>query len=85
MCTCGPNPELQQYCFNLTNTNNLRLGTRPEWDHRTGTGLFDRVVDQYRDKPDRNYRNGGSVPSRPTKYRDRTGMDRNGPEWNGMG
>uniref|UniRef100_M1DLV8 Uncharacterized protein n=1 Tax=Solanum tuberosum TaxID=4113 RepID=M1DLV8_SOLTU len=69
-----------------------RLGTGPEWDHRTGTnrnrtgtGRFDRVVDRYRDEPDRNYRDGGSVPSRPTIYRDRTGTDRNGPERNGMG
>uniref|UniRef100_M1BV66 Uncharacterized protein n=1 Tax=Solanum tuberosum TaxID=4113 RepID=M1BV66_SOLTU len=56
-----------------------------EWDHRTGTERFDRVVDRYRDEPDRNYRDGGSVPSRPTIYRDRTGTDRNGPERNGMG
>uniref|UniRef100_M1DIW4 Uncharacterized protein n=1 Tax=Solanum tuberosum TaxID=4113 RepID=M1DIW4_SOLTU len=70
----------------------IRLGTGPEWDHRTGTnrnrigtGRFDRVVDRYRDEPDRNYRDGGSVPSRPTIYRDRTGTDRNGPERNGMG
>uniref|UniRef100_M1C4Y4 SAUR family protein n=1 Tax=Solanum tuberosum TaxID=4113 RepID=M1C4Y4_SOLTU len=70
----------------------IRLGTGSEWDHRTGTnrnrtgtGRFDRVVDRYRDEPDRNYRDGGSVPSRPTIYRDRTGTDRNGPERNGMG
>uniref|UniRef100_M1CHW8 Uncharacterized protein n=1 Tax=Solanum tuberosum TaxID=4113 RepID=M1CHW8_SOLTU len=77
----------------------IRLGTEPEWDHRTGTnryrtgtnryrsgtGRFDRVVDRYRDEPDRNYRDGGLVPSRPTIYRDRTGTDRNGPERNGMG
>ncbi|KAG5612802.1 hypothetical protein H5410_024083 [Solanum commersonii] len=69
-----------------------RVGTGPEWDHRTGmnryrtgTGWFDRVVDRYRDEPDRNNRDGGSVPSRPTIYRDRTGTDRNGPERNGMG
>ncbi|WMV10644.1 hypothetical protein MTR67_004029 [Solanum verrucosum] len=69
-----------------------RLGTGPEWDHRTGTnryrtgtGRFDRVVDRYRDEPDRNYRDRGSVPSRPTIYRDRTGTDRNGPERNGTG
>ncbi|WMV34120.1 hypothetical protein MTR67_027505 [Solanum verrucosum] len=69
-----------------------RLGTGPEWDHRTGTnryrtgtGRFDRVVDRYRDEPDRNYRDGGSVPSRPTIYRDRTGTDRNGPDRNGTG
>ncbi|WMV30883.1 hypothetical protein MTR67_024268 [Solanum verrucosum] len=53
--------------------------------YRTGTGRFDRVVDRYRDEPDRNYRDGGSVPSRPTIYRDGTGTDRNGPERNGMG
>ncbi|WMV54648.1 hypothetical protein MTR67_048033 [Solanum verrucosum] len=53
--------------------------------HRTGMGRFDRVVDRYRDEPDWNYRDGGSVPSRPTIYRDRTGTDRNGPERNGMG
>ncbi|KAG5594706.1 hypothetical protein H5410_035938 [Solanum commersonii] len=46
--------------------------------HRTGTGRFDRVVDRYRDEPDRNNRDGGLVPSRPTIYRD-------GPKWNGMG
>uniref|UniRef100_M1DRL3 Uncharacterized protein n=1 Tax=Solanum tuberosum TaxID=4113 RepID=M1DRL3_SOLTU len=68
------------------------LGTGLEWDHRTGTnryrtetGRFDRVVDRYRDEPDRNYRDGGSVPSRPTIYRDRTGTDRNGLKLNGMG
>ncbi|KAG5588423.1 hypothetical protein H5410_048857 [Solanum commersonii] len=56
--------------------------------HRTGTnryligtGWFDRVVDRYRDEPDRNYRAGGSVSSRPTIYRDRIGMDRNGTGW----
>ncbi|WMV52265.1 hypothetical protein MTR67_045650 [Solanum verrucosum] len=63
----------------------LRLGTGPEWDHRTGTGRFDRVVDRYRDEPDRNYWDGGSVPSHPTIYGDRTRTDRNGPERNGMG
>ncbi|KAG5617694.1 hypothetical protein H5410_017518 [Solanum commersonii] len=53
--------------------------------HRTEMGRFDRVVDRYRDEPNRNYRDGGLIPSRPTIYRDRTGTDRNGPEWNGMG
>uniref|UniRef100_M1AAV9 ADP-ribosylation factor GTPase-activating protein AGD14 n=1 Tax=Solanum tuberosum TaxID=4113 RepID=M1AAV9_SOLTU len=59
----------------------LRLGTRLEWDHRTRTGPFDWVVDRYGDEPDRNYRDGGSVPSRPTIYRDRTETDRNGTRW----
>ncbi|KAG5607112.1 hypothetical protein H5410_028604 [Solanum commersonii] len=45
----------------------------------------DTVVDRYRDEPDRNNRDGGSVPSRPTIYRDTTGTNRNGPERNGMG
>ncbi|KAG5594286.1 hypothetical protein H5410_035518 [Solanum commersonii] len=49
--------------------------------HRIGTGRFDRVVDRYRDELDRNYRDGGSIPSRPTIYRDRTGTDRNGTGW----
>ncbi|KAG5596229.1 hypothetical protein H5410_037461 [Solanum commersonii] len=62
----------------------LRLGTGPERTG-TGTGRFDRVVDRYRDEPDWNNRDGGSVPSRPTIYWDRTGTDRNGPERNGMG
>uniref|UniRef100_M1D9Q4 Uncharacterized protein n=1 Tax=Solanum tuberosum TaxID=4113 RepID=M1D9Q4_SOLTU len=56
----------------------------PKAGHRTGTNR-NRIVDRYRDEPDRNYRDGGSVPSRPTIYRDRTGTDRNGPERNGMG
>ncbi|KAG5622840.1 hypothetical protein H5410_008058 [Solanum commersonii] len=45
------------------------LGTGPEWDHlnepvpdRNGTEWFDRVVDRYRDEPDRNYRDLSSVP-----------------------
>uniref|UniRef100_M1DQZ5 Uncharacterized protein n=1 Tax=Solanum tuberosum TaxID=4113 RepID=M1DQZ5_SOLTU len=63
----------------------IRLGIRSEWDHRTGTGWFDRVVDRYRDEPDQNYRDGGSASSHPTIYRDRTGTDLNGPERNGMG
>ncbi|KAG5629394.1 hypothetical protein H5410_001111 [Solanum commersonii] len=48
---------------------------------RTGTGWIDRFVDRYRDEPDRNYRDGCSVPSRPTIYRDGTGTDRNGTGW----
>ncbi|KAG5625425.1 hypothetical protein H5410_010643 [Solanum commersonii] len=46
--------------------------------YRTGTGW----VDRYRDEPDRNYRYGYTVPSRPTIYRDGTGTDRNETGWN---
>uniref|UniRef100_M1DQZ2 Uncharacterized protein n=1 Tax=Solanum tuberosum TaxID=4113 RepID=M1DQZ2_SOLTU len=53
--------------------------------YRTGTGKLDRVVDRYRDELDRNYRDGGLVPSCPTIYRDRIGTDRSGSERNGMG
>ncbi|KAG5606999.1 hypothetical protein H5410_028491 [Solanum commersonii] len=52
--------------------------------YRIETGRFDRVVDRYWDEPDRNYRDGGSVSSRPSIYRDRTGIDRNGLDRNGM-
>ncbi|KAG5575925.1 hypothetical protein H5410_056059 [Solanum commersonii] len=48
----------------------------------TGTGWVDRFVDRYRDEPDQNYRDGYSVSSRPTIYRDGTGMDRNRTGWN---
>ncbi|KAG5587618.1 hypothetical protein H5410_048052 [Solanum commersonii] len=41
-------------------------------------GWVDRFVDRYRDELDRNYQDGYSVPSRPTIYRDRTGMERDG-------
>uniref|UniRef100_M1DL16 Uncharacterized protein n=1 Tax=Solanum tuberosum TaxID=4113 RepID=M1DL16_SOLTU len=85
--------DIKGFCLPVRYTQfEWLLGTGPEWDHRTGTnrnrtgtGRFDWVVDRYRDEPDRNYRDGGSVPSRPTVYRDRTGTDRNGPERNGMG
>ncbi|KAG5577632.1 hypothetical protein H5410_057766 [Solanum commersonii] len=42
--------------------------------YRTGTGWIDR----YRNELDRNYRDGCSVPFRPTIYRDGTGMERDG-------
>ncbi|WMV49345.1 hypothetical protein MTR67_042730 [Solanum verrucosum] len=77
--------------FIRSNQKDFQMG-RTKAGHRTGTnryrtgmGRFDRVVDRYRDEPDRNDRDGGSVPSRPTIYRDRTGTDRNGLERNGMG
>ncbi|KAG5629352.1 hypothetical protein H5410_001069 [Solanum commersonii] len=60
---------------------NFKAGHRTKTNsYRTGMGRFDQVIDRYRDEPDQNYRDGGSVLSRPTIYRDRTGTD-----WNGMG
>ncbi|KAG5624997.1 hypothetical protein H5410_010215 [Solanum commersonii] len=56
----------------------LRLGAGPERNHRTGTEWVDWFVDRYQDEPDRNYRYGYTVPSRPTIYRDGTGMERDG-------
>ncbi|KAG5617319.1 hypothetical protein H5410_017143 [Solanum commersonii] len=52
-----------------------RIGMGPQdWNEPVPdrTGMFDRVVDRYRDEPDQNYRDGNSVPSRPTICRDRT-------------
>ncbi|KAG5615650.1 hypothetical protein H5410_015474 [Solanum commersonii] len=45
--------------------------------YRIGKGW----VDRYRDEPNRNYWYGYTVLSRPTIYRDGTGMDRNGMGW----
>ena len=70
----------------------VTLVNGPEPGHRTGMNRYrtgpesvDRNFDRYRDEPDRNYRDGSSVPSRSTIYRDGTGMNRNGPGWNGTG
>ncbi|KAG5604648.1 hypothetical protein H5410_026140 [Solanum commersonii] len=61
------------------NSNVHNAGHQTETNrYRTETGRFDRVVDQYRNEPDRNNWDGGSVSSRPTIYRD-------GSERNGMG
>ena len=70
----------------------IRLVNGPEPGHRIGMNRYrtgpesvDRNFDRYRDEPDRNYRDGSSVPSRSTIYRDVTGMNRNGSGWNGTG
>ncbi|KAG5616087.1 hypothetical protein H5410_015911 [Solanum commersonii] len=56
----------------------VRLGTERERNHQTGTNRYRTGHGTYRDEMDQNYRNGGSVPSHSTIYKDRIGMDRNG-------
>ena len=92
------NSERKKYIYVLSTRQTrptiaqIRLVNGPEPGHRTGMNRYrtgpesvDRNFDRYRDEPDRNYRDGSSVPSRSTIYRDGTGMNRNGPGWNGTG